>query len=137
MTKSKRGGEIGATIRIQTPENQEGEYHTDAEEAGQENVSQSKGEVPGEVTLSEAAGGSGWRVLTNPIMMEKNSDFLSDKDLLAMCLASKTARKIVDQMDSICWRKRALKLKAVLREDATVTTDPTSYPQIESGKACQ
>ena len=127
MTKSIRGGEMGATI--QTPENQEEEYHTDAEEAGQENVSQSKGEVPGEVTLSEAAGGSGWRVMTNPIMMEKISNFLSDKDLLAMCLASKTTKKIVDQMDPICWRKRALKLEAVLREDATVTTDPTSYKE--------
>ena len=123
MTKSKRGGEMGATI--QTPENQEEEYHTDAEEAGQENVSLSKEEVPGEVTLGEAAGGSGWRVLTNPIMMEKISYFLSDKDLVALCMASKTTKNIVDQMDSSCWRKKVQKLEAVLRLDTTDSTSTT------------
>ena len=69
--------------------------------------------------------------MTIPIMMEKISNFLSYKDLVALCLASKTTKKIVDQMDSSCWRKRALKLEAVLRfEDATVTTDSTSYKEM-------
>ena len=66
--------------------------------------------------------------MTNPIMMETISKFLSDKDLVALCLASKTTKKIVDQIDSSCWRKRALKLETVLRlDDATDDTDSTSF----------
>lgn len=86
-------------------------------------------QVCGEVIFGEDAEGLGWRVMTNPILMEKISDYLSYIDLAAFCLASKTTKKIVDQMDSSCWRRRAFKLDAVLRLDSTITTNTTSYKQ--------
>ena len=134
MANSKGGGEseMGGSVFATnlTPKNQEEEeYHTDPEEADQVNNSHSREEAPGEITFGEAAGGSRWRVMTNPIMMDKIANLLSDKDLVALCLTSKTTKKIVDQMDSSCWRRRAYKLEAVLRLGATVTTDTTSYKE--------
>ena len=58
--------------------------------------------------------------------MEKIADLLSDKDLVSLCLASKSSKKIVDRMDSSCWRKRAQKLEAVLR---LVFADSTPYKE--------
>ena len=113
----------------QSPESQKEDLHTDPQEAGLENDSLSREEVPGEVTLGEAEGGSGWRVMTNPITMEIIANFLSDKDLVSLCLTSKTTKNIVKQMDSSCWRKRAQKLEAVLRLDATDSTS-TTYKEL-------
>lgn len=69
-----------------------------------------------------------WNVMTNEIVMEKIATFLSDKDLVELCLVSRMTNKIMDQMDSSCWRKRAKKLQAVLRLDAEAT-DSTTYKQ--------
>ena len=41
---------------------------------------------------------------------------------MSLCLASKSSKKIVDRMDSSCWRKQAQKLEAVLRLEATGST---------------
>ena len=88
---------------IQTPENQEEHLHTDPEEADHENDPKAREEAPGKVILGE--GGSGWIAMTNLIIMDKISHFLSEMDLVTLCLASKTMKKIVDHMDSICWSK--------------------------------
>ena len=66
--------------------------------------------------------------MTNPIIMEIIANCVSDKDLVSLCLASKTTKKIVDQMDSSCWRKRAQKLEAFLRMH-TRATDSTPYKE--------
>ena len=58
----------------------------------------------------------------NLILMDTIAKLLSDKDLVALCLTSKTTKKIVDQMDSSCWRKRANILEAVLTLEATDRT---------------
>jgi len=122
LPKSPEESEMDVLAAIKTLEIQEKLPHTDPGEADQVNVRE---EVPVEVTFSEAADGIGWRVMTNPIMMEKISHFLSDKDLVALCMASKTTKNIVDQMDSSCWRKKVQKLEAVLRLDATDSTSTT------------
>ena len=84
----------GVFVVIQAPESQEEQLHTDPEEAGRENDQQSREEVPGEVTLGEATGGSGWRALTIPIIMDKIANLLSDKDLVSLCLTSKTSSNL-------------------------------------------
>ena len=112
---------------IETQESKEQQPHTDPDQVDQENHFQSREEVTGQVTLGEASGGSGWRaVMTNPITMEIIANFLSDKDLVSLCLTSKTTKNIVKQMDSSCWRKRAQKLEAVLRLEAS---DSTPYKE--------
>ena len=110
---------------LQTQENKEEQPHTDPEK---DNDLQSREEGPREVILCEAAGPSRLVVVTNPIIVEKIANFLSDKDLVSLCLASKTTKKIVDLMDSSCWRKRAQKLEAVLRLH-TRATDSTPYKE--------
>ena len=111
---------------IQTGDNKGQHPHTDPE---QDKNSQSRGsKVSGEDTLCEASGGSRWRAVNNPIIMEIIANFLSDKDLVSLCLTSKKTKKIVDLMDSSCWRKRAKKLEAVLRLH---TCDTVSTPYKE------
>ena len=120
MTESPGESEMEGAV-LAAILNQEQHLHTDLEEASHEDDPKSRDEAPGEVILGE--GGSGWGAMTNPIIMDNISNFLSDKDLVALCLASKNTKKIVDHMDSI-WSKRALKLEGVLRLDAA--TDSTS-----------
>ena len=107
-------------------------YYSVVEEEGRlqvltENLGESEMAIPGAV-LDAIQTRSGWRAMTNPIIMEKIADFLSDKDLVCLCLTSKITKKIVDQMDSSCWRKRAQKLEAVLRLH-TPATDSTPYKE--------
>ena len=110
---------------LETLESQDQQPHTDPEEAGQENVSKCREEVPGEVVLCEAAGPSRLMVMRNPILMDNIANYLSAKDLVALCLTSKTTKRIVDWMDSSCWGKRARKLGALLKIEATDLTSTT------------
>ena len=123
MDKVRLEAVLAALETVESQE-QEQQLHTDPEEAGQENVSHWK-EVLG-VILCEAAGPSRLNVMMNPILMDKIANYLSDKDLVALCLASKTTKKIIDRMDSSCWGKRAKLLEAVLRLEATDWTRTSS-----------
>ena len=54
--------------------------------------------------------GSGGRALRNPIVMKNISDYLIDEDLCQWYWSCKIFENIIDQMDQICWQKRAQKL---------------------------
>ena len=60
--------------------------------------------------------GSGGRALRNPIVMKNISDYLIDEDLCQWYWSCKIFENIIDQMDQICWQKRAQKLAEEIDE---------------------
>ena len=62
------------------------------------------------------ATGPGGRALRNPIVMKNIADYLEDEDLCHWYWSCKIFENIIDQMDEICWQKRAQKLAEEIRK---------------------
>ena len=65
-------------------------------------------EIPGVIMFG--ATGPGGMAVRNPIILKNIVDSLEDLDLCHLFWSCKIFNDIIDQMDKICWQKRAQKL---------------------------
>lgn len=79
-------------------------------------------DVPGVILFG--ATGPGGRAVRNPIIMKNIVDHLEDLDLCHLYWSCKIFNDIIDQMDKICWQKRAQKF--------TDETDGRKFQNVES-----